>query len=136
MNNINDDIKKFIPGFSMGITRAIISHPFEMLKLKSQMNITTNFYTGLFKGLHLSILSNACERGIQFYWFEEFKKKYSNNLYSSFLASFISTSITLPYNIILLRKTVLNETNKLNKNNIYKSGALEYIRNISGSTIF
>jgi hypothetical protein len=136
MDNFKDDIKKFIPGFTMGITRAIISHPFEMLKLKSQMNIKKNFYSGLYKGVHLSIFSNALERGIQFYWFEEFKKKYSNNFYSSFLASLISTSITLPYNIILLRKTLLNETNKLNKINVYKSGLLEYSRNISGSTIF
>ena len=73
-NTSNEDIKKFIPGFAMGITRAIISHPFEMLKLKKQMNITTNFYSGLYKGIHLSIISNSIERGIQFYWFEEFKK--------------------------------------------------------------
>ena len=57
--NYKEEFNKFIPGFSMGVTIAIISHPFEMLKLKSQMNITDNFYKGLFKGLHLSILSNS-----------------------------------------------------------------------------
>jgi hypothetical protein len=133
---LNDDIKKFIPGFSMGITRAIISHPFEMLKLKKQMNITKNFYSGLYKGIHLSILSNSIERGIQFYWFEEFKKKFSNNLYASLLASLISTSISLPYNIVLLRKNILNQSHILNNNSLYKSGLLEYSRNITGSTIF
>ena len=31
-------IKTFVPGFSMGITRALVSHPFEILKIKSQLN--------------------------------------------------------------------------------------------------
>lgn len=136
MTNYKDEFKQFLPGFTMGITRAIISHPFEMLKLKSQMNIKDNFYNNLFKGVHLSILANSFERGIQFYWFEKFKKKYNNQLLSSFCASLISTSITLPYNIILLRKTLLNNTNETKKIIVYKSGSLEYIRNISGSTLF
>ena len=136
MSSSEKEIKKFIPGFTMGITRAIISHPFEMLKLQSQMNMEIKIDKNLFKGIHLSIGSNALERGIQFYWFEEFKRKYNNSFYSSVLASLISTSITLPYNVILLRKTLLNEKNNLAKKNIYKSGALEYSRNISGSTIF
>jgi len=134
--NIKEEFKNFIPGFTMGITRAIVSHPFEIMKLKSQMNITSNFYRNLFRGVHLSIISNSLERGIQFYWFDKFKKKYNNNLQSSFLASLISTSISLPYNVILLRNTLLKNNNKISKNILIKSGCLEYIRNISGSTIF
>ena len=38
------EIKKFIPGFTMGFVRSIISHPFEMLKLKTQMNINDNLF--------------------------------------------------------------------------------------------
>ena len=134
--NYKEEFNKFIPGFSMGVTRAIISHPFEMLKLKSQMNIKDNFYKGLFKGLHLSILSNSIERGIQFYWFDKFKKKYNNNLISSFCASLISTGITLPYNVLLLKNTLLKNTDGITKNILLKSGGLEYVRNISGSTVF
>ena len=136
MSDFNQELKKFIPGFSMGIVRAIISHPFEMMKLKSQMNINKNFYNNLFKGVHLSIIANSFERGIQFYWFEKFKKNFNNNLISSFCASLISTSITLPYNIILLRKTLLNNNQKINTKLMFKSGGLEYFRNISGSTLF
>ena len=136
MIDINQEVKKFIPGFTMGIIRAIISHPFEIMKLKTQMNINQNFYNNLFKGVHLSIIANSLERGIQFYWFEIFKKNFNNNLLSSFYASLISTSITLPYNVILLRKTLLNNNNKINKKLLFKSGGLEYFRNISGSTIF
>jgi hypothetical protein len=136
MTNYKEEFNKFIPGFTMGITRAIISHPFEMLKLKSQMNIKDNFYKNLFQGVHLSILSNSLERGIQFYWFDKFKKKYDNKLLSSFYASLISTGITLPYNIFLLNNTLLKNKEKITNQILFKSGGLEYVRNVSGSTVF
>jgi hypothetical protein len=130
------EINKFIPGFAMGFVRSIISHPFEMLKLKSQMSLNDSFYKNLFKGLHLSILSNSIERGIQFYYFEDFKKKTNNIALSSIYASLISTIISLPYNIVLLKKNILNHTIKLKKPALLKSSGLEYSRNLSGSTAF
>ena len=109
-NMINkEDLKKIIPGFSMGIVRAIISHPFEMMKIKSQINYKTNFYSNLFKGLHYSVLTNALERGIQFGLYEKFKLN-DNNIISSSKASIISTSISFPYNVILLRNVVMKST--------------------------
>ena len=54
-----EDLKKIIPGFTMGIVRASISHPFEMMKLKTQIGIKENFYKNLFKGVHYSIITNA-----------------------------------------------------------------------------
>lgn len=130
------EINKFIPGFTMGFIRSIISHPFEMLKLKTQMNINNNLFKNLFKGIHLSILSNSFERGIQFYYFEDIKKKTNNILLSSVYASLISTTISLPYNVILLKKNILNKSVIINKNILFKSASLEYSRNLSGSSIF
>jgi hypothetical protein len=126
----------FIPGFTMGFVRSIISHPFEMLKLKTQMNINSNLFKNLFKGLYLSVLSNSFERGIQFYYFEDIKKKTNNIFVSSIYASLISTTISLPYNIILLKKNILNNSISINKNILFKSACLEYSRNLSGSSIF
>lgn len=129
------EINKFIPGFTMGIVRSTISHPFEMLKLKSQMGINDNIFKNLYKGLHLSIISNSIERGIQFYYFDKFKK--NNNIFiSSLYSSLISTSISLPYNIILLKKNILKDTIHVGRPILFKSGMLEYKRNILGSTIF
>ena len=120
----------------MGIVSSVISHPFEMLKLKSQMNIHQNLFKNLFSGLHLSILSNSFERGIQFYYFEDLKKKTNNLLLSSIYASLISTTISLPYNFVLLKKNILNRSVGLNKNMFFKSLSLEYTRNLSGSSLF
>ena len=130
-----EDLKKIIPGFTMGIVRATISHPFEMMKLKSQINQSGGFYKNLFKGLHYSIITNALERGIQFGLYEKFKLN-DNNLTSSAKASIISTTLSLPYNIILLRNVVMKSSFKIPKNTFYKSALLEYTRNLSGSILF
>lgn len=125
----------FIPGFTMGMTRAIISHPFEMMKLKSQINQNEKFYKNLFKGLHYSVITNALERGIQFGLYEKFKLN-DGNLNSSIKASVISTSLTLPYNIVLLRNVIMQSTINIPKIIFYKSAFLEYSRNLSGSILF
>jgi hypothetical protein len=130
------ELNNFIPGFTMGFVRSIISHPFEMLKLKTQMNIKDNIFKNLFKGIHLSIITNSFERGIQFYYFKQINEKLNNILLSSLYSSLISTTISLPYNIILLKKNILNKSIFVNKNILFKSSALEYSRNLSGSSIF
>jgi len=130
-----EDLKKIIPGFTMGMVRAAISHPFEMMKLKSQINQTQHFYKNLFQGIHYSIITNALERGIQFGLYEKFKLD-NNNLTSSAKASIISTSLSLPYNIILLRNVVMKSSIKIPQSIFYKSASLEYCRNLSGSILF
>lgn len=131
----SEDFKKIIPGFTMGIVRATISHPFEMMKLKSQINQNENFYKNLFKGLHYSIITNSLERGIQFGLYEKFKLN-DNNINSSTKASLISTTLSFPYNIILLRNVIMKLSINIPKQIFYKSIGLEYGRNLSGSILF
>jgi hypothetical protein len=135
MNISSDDLKKIIPGFSMGIVRAIVSHPFEMMKLKSQINQHTNFYKNLFKGVHYSVITNSLERGIQFGLYEKFKLN-DDNLTSSLKSSLISTSISFPYNILLLRNVIMNSSLNIPRSIFYKSSFLEYNRNLLGSSLF
>jgi len=130
-----EDYKKIIPGFAMGIVRATISHPFEMMKIKSQINQNENFYKNLFRGLHYSIISNSLERGIQFGLYEKFKLN-DGNLISAAKSSIISTTLSLPYNIILLRNIIMKSSININKKIFYKSAILEYSRNLSGSILF
>jgi hypothetical protein len=103
---MNDNLKIFLPGFCMGVTRSIISHPFEILKIKSQLNITKN--VKLYKGLHYSVIATGIERGIQFAAYDFFRKN-DNNLISSLKSSFLSTAISLPYNFYLVNNSVINK---------------------------
>ena len=81
MHETDLSFKNFIPGFAMGTTRALISHPFEILKIKSQLNIKNNI--PLYRGLHYSLLASGGERGIQFGLYDFFKRNNDSNLVSS-----------------------------------------------------
>lgn len=119
----------------MGITRSIVSHPFEILKIKSQLQI--NKKINVFRGLHYSILASGLERGCQFYLYDFFrKKKNDSNLISSFKASALSTFIGIPYNFFIVNKSVVNQKFKFTLNNLSKTIPLEYTRCFFGSSIF
>lgn len=127
-------IKTFVPGFSMGITRALVSHPFEILKIKSQLNLKKK--VPLFKGLHYSLLASGIERGIQFGLYDFFKNNNDSNLVSSLKASALSTCIGIPYNFYIVNKSVVNQKFKFNLLNLSKTIPLEYSRSYLGSALF
>ncbi len=124
-----------LPGFSMGITRALISHPFEILKIQTQLGIKRTFNFSLYKGVSYSVAANGLERAIQFYFFEKFKNN-NTRFESSFKSSLISTAISFPYSVLLLKRIVSNNSTNFNKNIFIKSCSIEYTRNLIGSTIF
>lgn len=130
---MNDNLKNFLPGFSMGITRSIISHPFEILKIKSQLGITKNIK--LYKGLHYSIIATGIERGIQFAAYDFFRTN-DSNLISSIKSSFLSTTIALPYNFYLVNKSVINKKVNFTYTNLAKTIPLEFSRSLIGSSVF
>lgn len=127
-------INTFIPGFAMGITRALVSHPFEILKIKSQLNVKNNI--SLLKGIQYSLLASGIERGIQFGLYDFFKNNNDTNLISSLKASSLSTFISIPYNFYIVNKSVVNQKFKFNISNLSKTIPLEYLRSYMGSAIF
>ena len=110
----------------MGDVRATILHSLETMKLKSQINQNVIFYENLFKEIHYSIISNSLERGIQFGLYEKFKLN-DGNLVSSTKVSLISTTVSFPYNVILLRNVVMNSLINISKSILYKSLGLDKI---------
>jgi len=129
-----DDYLNFIPGFCMGVSRSIISHPFEILKIKSQLNIHKKI--NLFKGIHYSIIASGLERGCQFYLYDYFRKNNDSNFLSSCKSSSLSTFIGIPYNFFIVNKSVTNQKVNFTINNLTKTIPLEYSRCFLGSTIF
>ena len=133
---MNEEIRKFIPGFGMGLTRAAISHPFEILKIQSQLGKQIIIDRKIFKGISYSLFANGIERGVQFYFFNKFKSENKDRLNSALKSSIISTGISFPYNIILIKRIISDRKNRLDNNIFIKSGLLELSRNLMGSTIF
>ena len=130
---MSDNFKNFLPGFCMGISRSIISHPFEILKIKSQLDVTKN--VKLYKGIHYSIIATGIERGIQFAAYDFFRKN-DNNLISSVKSSFLSTTIALPYNFYLVNNSVINKKVSFTFNILAKTIPLEFSRSLIGSSVF
>ena len=122
--------KEFFPGFAMGVTRSIISHPFEILKIQSQLHLKQT-KNNLFNGLHYSIISSGMERGIQFFAYDHFRKN-DNNIISALKSSILSTFIGVPYNFLMIKtqKTIIND------HIFHKIIPLEYTKSLIGSSIF
>lgn len=121
-----DNYLNFLPGFFMGITRSIISHPFEIMKIKSQLKM--NKKINLFKGLHYSIIASGLERGCQFYLYDFFKNEGNSNLLSSCKSSALSTFIGIPYNFLIVNKSVSNKNVGFSNKSLTKTIPLEDIR--------
>lgn len=124
----------FLPGFCMGVTRSIISHPFEIMKIKSQLNINKNI--NVFKGLHYSIIANGLERGMQFYLYDYFTKNGDTNFWSACKSSSLSTFIGIPYNFLIVNKSVSNKNIGFTTKGLLKIIPIEYSRCVLGSSIF
>ena len=129
-----DNYLNFLPGFFMGITRSIISHPFEIMKIKSQLKM--NKKINLFRGLHYSVIASGLERGCQFYLYDFFKNEGDSNLSSSCKSSALSTFIGIPYNFLIVNKSVSNKSVGFTTKSLTKTIPLEYSRCFLGSSIF
>ena len=118
----------------MGVTRSIISHPFEIMKIKTQLKVNKNI--NLFAGLHYSIIASGLERGTQFYLYDFFRSNGDSNFLSACKSSALSTIIGIPYNFLMVNKSVSNKKIGLTLNKLYKTIPLEYSRCFLGSSIF
>lgn len=112
-------ILELIPGFIQGITRVLISYPFDYIRTNLQTQQYTsihNFYkqndmtiTKLYRGLHIPLLTIPIDRSIQFYIFEWCNKKKYTTIKSSLLATTISSIYSIPINYL--------QTNIITNNN-------------------
>jgi hypothetical protein len=127
------DYLNFLPGFMMGITRSVVSHPFEIMKIRSQLGY--NQKRSLLHGIHYSIIFNGLERGCQFFLYDLFRGKNESNVVASLKASFLTTAFSLPYNYLLINRSVIGKKT-ITTPNLGLTYGLEYSRAFLGSTIF
>jgi hypothetical protein len=100
---------ELIPGFLQGVTRVIISYPFDYIRtnIQTQKNTSIAQYIkqhnlslkDAYRGCTLQLVSVPIDRSIQFFLFERFLKKYSV-LTSSITSSIISSIYSVPINLL------------------------------------
>ena len=144
----------FIPGFLQGLSRVLISHPFDYIRLYLQTNnsesirdfLKKNSYKQLYRGVSIPIIIVPIDRAIQFKSYEYFNK-YMNPYFSGSICGLISSIFTLPSNYICnnfilnnknndLKKFILSILNKDNYHKLIYGFKPEIIRSILGTSIY
>lgn len=117
---------ELIPGFLQGITRVLISYPFDYVRthLQAQNNtsitkyIRTNKLTirDAYRGCSLNLISVPIDRSLQFFIFEKLCKNRPIFI-SSVASSLISSVYSVPMNYLVTR--IINSHSSLNRDTIY-----------------
>lgn len=150
-----DDLKMLIPGAIQGFVRSLISYPFEVIKTQMQINNTKMIETvkniitydkyKFYRGISIPLIQIPFERSIQFYIYE--KSKNNNNiLMSSFITSFVTTTLFAPFSIFQLNIMTANKNlyknmknfiiNSNKKKIFYKGISLEVSKNYMSTFIY
>jgi hypothetical protein len=146
MKNIMEHITEYIPGYLQGVTRVLISYPFDYIRVFLQVNNKENIKqiiktNNLYKGVSIPLLIVPIDRAITFKMYETLKQQNFNNiecaLYPSILSSIYMTPINnINYNYIYYKKNIRLTIQNSMTHNIYRGNIVELTRNISSSSLF
>jgi hypothetical protein len=137
----------YLPGFLQGLTRVLISYPFDYFRIFKQTNIKINYITEIknlnfYKGVGLPLLSVPIDRAITFNIYENLKKKKYSSVECSFYPSFISSIYMTPINLINTNYIYIKDKplkliikNNFNKN-IFRGLSIEILRNNLSSMVY
>ena len=147
MNNNENNLKKYLPGYLQGITRVCISYPFDYIRIFLQVdnkitikNIIVN-NKNLFKGLYIPLFFVPIDRAISLNFYEKFKRENYNTFLIALLPSIISSIYMTPINIINYNY-IYNNNNistifkKFLNTNTYRGNLIEMTRNIISGFLF
>lgn len=103
----------FIPGFSQGIVRVLISYPFDYIRTHLQANPTTTWRSiplrESYKGVSIPLITVPIDRALQFGIYERCQKAGYSQVSSSFLATLVSSVYSVPTNF-LQTQIMMNST--------------------------
>ena len=117
---------EFIPGYLQGLTRVIISYPFDYVRtnVQSQNNESIHSYIknnklsikDAYRGCTLQLVSVPIDRSIQFLIFERYIKT-NSIIVSSVMSSLISSVYSVPVNF--LSTIIITKHASLTRNSLY-----------------
>ena len=143
----------YLPGFLQGLTRVLISHPFDYVKLYLQTNKSKSFadflkknkISSLYRGVTVPLITVPIDRAIQFRIYELLNERKISPFLSGSLCGCISVLITLPSsyignNYVLQKKenNLFNFTRKIIKTPLmlYNGFKPELLRSTLGTSIY
>jgi len=137
----------YLPGFIQGITRVLISYPFDYFRIFKQTNININFIKEIkqfkfYRGIGFPLVSVPVDRAITFNIYEKLKKEKYSTIECSFYPSIVSSIYMTPINLIntnyiYLKTKKINEVLNDNFNkHIFRGFSIEILRNNLSSMVY
>jgi solute carrier family 25 carnitine/acylcarnitine transporter 20/29 len=137
----------YLPGFIQGITRVLISYPFDYFRIFKQTNININYIKEIkefkfYRGIGFPLVSVPVDRAITFNIYEKLKKEKYSTIECSFYPSIVSSIYMTPINLIntnyiYLKTQKLNDVLKDNFNKeIFRGFTIEILRNNLSSMVY
>jgi solute carrier family 25 carnitine/acylcarnitine transporter 20/29 len=137
----------YLPGFIQGITRVLISYPFDYFRIFKQTNININFIKEIkqfkfYRGIGFPLVSVPVDRAITFNIYEKLKKENYSTLECSLYPSVVSSIYMTPINLIntnyiYLKTKKINEVLNDNFNkHIFRGFSIEILRNNLSSMVY
>tara|TARA_Y100000591_G_C21787141_1_gene674450 strand:- start:400 stop:1131 length:732 start_codon:yes stop_codon:yes gene_type:complete len=143
----------YLPGFCQGISRVLVSYPFDYVRLYLQTNNSKSFsdffkknkLTSLYRGVGVPLTTVPIERAIQFKIYEQLNNYYLSPFISGSICGTVSVLFTLPSsficnNYILKKKEqdLIKFTRTIFKNptQLYNGFKPELLRSTLGTSIY
>lgn len=137
----------FLPGFLQGVTRVLISYPFDYFRILKQTNQQVNYAQEMknfnfYKGLSFPLVSVPIDRAVTFHLYERLKRENYSSLECSLYPSLISCIYMTPINLINTNYIYLKDksaTTVLRENfnkNIFRGMLVEVARNNLSSMVY
>ena len=138
---------EYLPGFLQGITRVLISYPFDYFRIFKQTNSKIDYVNEIknknfYKGLGFPLLSVPIDRAITFNFYEKLKKQEYSAIECSVYPSLFSSIYMTPINLLNTNYIYFKEksfrnivADNLNKN-IFRGLLVEIIRNNLSSIVY
>jgi hypothetical protein len=141
-----------IPGFLQGVTRVIISYPFDYIRTNLQAQHNTSIFSYVsnhklsirdaYRGCTLPLLTVPIDRSIQFLLFERFSKEHSI-ITSSTASSLISSTYSVPVNFLSTyiitqhaNLTLDNIRSFIKKSNYYTGFSADFTKSFLGAVLY
>jgi len=142
----------FLPGYLQGISRVLVSHPFDYVRLHLQTNKSKsisdffkhNKITILYRGVGIPLISVPIDRAIQFKIYEDLNNYTLSPFLSGSIVGVMSTVLTLPTSNICNNFVLNKEINLIKYINtkikdpfkLYNGFKPELLRSVLASSIY
>ena len=153
-----NNLLSFLPGYCQGLSKVFTTYPFDVIKIKMQINNKANTFDTLkylcknnpkcfFRGINIPLISFPIDRAISYKIYEDLNKLKFNPYQSALCVGLISSIFNVPMqyittNAINTNKKIYKGTLNIIKNTLkdkktfFKGYSIDTIRSLSGSTIF